>query len=56
MPNEQAFSQGFSEAIDRIPARQRPKRRGLRMRAGAGAADGMTASAVFRQQRLAAFE
>src|SRR5215813_10242049 len=52
--SRKALGQSLGKAFDLVFARERSERRGRRVRAGAGAADGMAAGAIRRQQQLAA--
>src|SRR5215472_6550283 len=52
--SRKALGQSLGKAFDLVFARERSERRRRRVRAGAGAADGMAARAIRRQQRLAA--
>src|SRR6516164_7691947 len=46
-----ALRQGLGKAFDLVFARERSERRSLRVQAGAGAADGVAACAILRQQQ-----
>jgi len=52
--SRKALGQSLGKAFDLVFARERSERRRRWVRAGAGAADGMAARAIRRQQRLAA--
>src|SRR5215813_4431564 len=54
MAGGKALGQSLGKAFDLVFARERSERRRRRVRASAGAADGMAARAIRRQQRLAA--
>src|SRR5215470_667364 len=53
MTGGNAFCQSLGKAFDLVFAREGPERRGLRVQADAGAADGVTACAMGRQQEFA---
>jgi len=53
MAGGKAFCQSLGKAFDLVFAREGSERRSLRVRAGAGAADGVAARAIPRQQQLA---
>src|SRR5262249_26492633 len=53
MAGGKALRQRLGKAFDLVSARERSEGRRLRVRAGAGAADGMAARAIPRQQHLA---
>src|SRR5262249_13198081 len=52
--SRKALGQSLGKAFDLVFARERSERRRGHVRAGAGAADGMAARAIRRQQQLAA--
>src|SRR5215472_7888990 len=54
MAGGKALRQSLGKPFDLVFARERSEGRGRRVRAGAGAADGMAAGAIPRQQQLAA--
>src|SRR5262245_18625810 len=54
MAGGKALRQSLGKAFNLVFARERSEGRGRRVRAGAGAADGMAAGAIRRQQQLAA--
>src|SRR6266481_2810327 len=53
MAGGKALRQSLGKAFDLVSARERSEGRSRRVRAGAGAADGMAARAIRRQQELA---